>query len=466
MSDPAVKGLSVHPALPITILATSLGFVVVQLDGSILNVALPQIGISLGTSVDGLQWTVDAYFLAFAVLLLSAGVLSDRLGARQAFVSGFGVFSAASLACALAPNPAALIIARAVQGGGAALLVPCSLALLNHACGNDAGVRARAIGIWTAAGAVGSAAGPVLGGLLVGFVGWRSIFLVNLPIGLIGIWLTLRFIDQTTIRSQLRRGPDLAGQTLAIFALVGLVGAIIEAGSLGWRAPLVLSSVVLAVLAGTGFIIVEAKTRAPAVPLELFRYSAFSTATIVGFAVNLTVYGSIFAFALYFQHVMLFSPVETGLAFLPFALAMTMANFIGGRIAASFGLRLPIIGGLLVGATGCVLLSEIDRQTTYAAMLPGQLLIRGGIGLVVPPMTAAVLSTVDRTRSGIASGLLNAARQTGGAVGVAAFGALMATDMVQGVQIALVGCAGLLVVAALIAVAGIRSESTSVPTCR
>src|SRR5216684_7667090 len=147
MSDP-VPGEgdhSSHPALPMTILATSLGFVVVQLDGSILNVALVQIGISLGTSVDGLQWTVDAYFLAFAILLLSAGVLSDRLGARRAFVSGFVVFSAASLACAMAPSPAALIGARAVQGSGAALLVPCSLALINNACGNDAGVRARAI---------------------------------------------------------------------------------------------------------------------------------------------------------------------------------------------------------------------------------------------------------------------------------------------------------------------------------
>jgi DHA2 family methylenomycin A resistance protein-like MFS transporter len=243
MSDPA--------ALPITILATSLGFVVVQLDGSILNVALPQIGISLGTSVDGLQWTVDAYFLVFAVLLLSAGVLSDRMGARRAFVSGFTVFSAASLACTLAPSPVALIGARAVQGAGAALLVPCSLALLNNACGDDAGVRARAIGIWTAAGAAGSATGTVLGGLLVGFIGWRSIFLVNLPISLIGIWLTLRFIDKTTNCSQSSRGPDLAGQTLAIFALVGLVGAIIEAGSLGWRAPLVLLGLALAILGGS-----------------------------------------------------------------------------------------------------------------------------------------------------------------------------------------------------------------------
>jgi MFS transporter, DHA2 family, methylenomycin A resistance protein len=382
------------------------------------------------------------------------------MGARRAFVSGFVVFSAASLGCALALSPAALIGARAVQGGGAALLVPCSLALLNNACGNDSGARARAIGIWTAAGAVAATAGPVLGGLLVGFIGWRSIFLVNLPIGLIGIWLTLRFVDQTE-RSPLRQGPDLAGQTLAILALLGLVGAIIEAGSLGWRASLVLVGLVLAILAGVGFIIVEAKTRAPAVPLELFRHSAFSAATIVGFAVNVTVYGSMFAFALYFQRVLLFSPIETGLAFLPIALTMTIANLLAGRIAARFGLRLPIIGGLLVGTAGCALLSDLDKETTYAAMLPGQLLIRVGIGLVVPPMTTAVLSSVHHSRSGIASGLLNAVRQTGGAVGVAVFGALMATDMVRGVRIALVGCAGLLVAAAIIAVAGIQSEGTS-----
>src|SRR5260370_19012578 len=222
--------------------------------------------------------------------------------------------------------------------------------------------------MWSARGAVGSAAGPVLGCLLVGFVGWRSIFLINLPIGLIGIWLTLRFIDQTTNRSQLRRGPDLGGQTLAIFALVGLVGAIIEAGSLGWRAPLVLFGVVLAVLPVTGLIIVEAKSGTSAVPLELFRNSGFSAATIVGFAVNLTVYGSIFAFALYFQHVMLFSPVETGLAFLPFALAMTMANFIGGRITARFWVLRPLFLGLFVVADRCVLLFVMYMRKAHAAM--------------------------------------------------------------------------------------------------
>ena len=199
-----------RPNVPMTLAATSLGFAVVQLDGSILNVALSQIGISLGTDINDLQWTVDAYFVAFAVLLLSAGSLSDRWGARRAFVSGFIVFSLASLASGLAPNVAVLIAARTVQGAGAALLVPCSLALLNGVCRDDAGLRARAVGLWTAAGGVGIAAGPILGGLLIAFFGWRSIFLINLPIGVVGIWLTLRFLNQPV--SARARSLDLTGR--------------------------------------------------------------------------------------------------------------------------------------------------------------------------------------------------------------------------------------------------------------
>jgi DHA2 family methylenomycin A resistance protein-like MFS transporter len=248
-----------RPNVPMTLAATSLGFAVVQLDGSILNVALSQIGISLGTDINDLQWTVDAYFVAFAVLLLSAGSLSDRWGARRAFVSGFIVFSLASLASGLAPNVAVLIAARTVQGAGAALLVPCSLALLNGVCRDDAGLRARAVGLWTAAGGVGIAAGPILGGLLIAFFGWRSIFLINLPIGVVGIWLTLRFLNQPV--SARARSLDLTGQTLIALTLLGLVGAIIETGSSGWRSTIVLSSIMLAVAAGTGFIVVEKRCR-------------------------------------------------------------------------------------------------------------------------------------------------------------------------------------------------------------
>jgi DHA2 family methylenomycin A resistance protein-like MFS transporter len=439
---------------------TSLGFAVVQLDGSILNVALSEIGISLNSGISDLQWTVDAYFVAFAVLLLSAGSLSDRWGARRTFVSGFIVFSAASLACGVAPNVAALIIARAVQGVGAALLVPCSLALLNDACGSDAAARARAVGLWTAAGGVGIAAGPILGGLLIGFFGWRSIFFVNLPIGMAGIALTLRFLDQPP-PAQKRRGLDPTGQTLVALAVLGLVGAIIEAGPSGWRSPFVLSAIILTVTTGCGFIVVERKVPDPAVPIDLFRNMNVSTTMLVGFAVNSVMFGITFAFALYFQRVLSFSTVETGVAFLPFALMIIAANVVGGRCVARFGLRGPMCIGLVIAAAGCALLLGIDRDTTYLAILPGQLLIRLGIGLVVPAITTGMLAAVPSARSGIASGALNATRQTGGAVGVALFGALMATDMVRGVRIALVISGLLLLATAISSLAGMRVPRTT-----
>jgi MFS transporter, DHA2 family, methylenomycin A resistance protein len=461
MSDP-IPALTCDPArrnLPMTVAVTSLGFAVVQLDGSILNIALSQIGISLHTGIADLQWTVDAYFLTFAVLLLSAGSLSDRWGARRTFVSGFVVFSAASLSCGIAPNVAALIAARAMQGAGAALLVPCSLALLNDACGSDVGARARAVGLWTAAGGVGMAAGPVLGGLLVGAFGWRSIFLINLPLGLAGIWLTLCFLDQHE-PLQGRRSLDLAGQALAALALLGFVGAIIEAGSLGWHTPLVLYGAILAVTAGFAFIVVEAKAADPALPMELFQSTTLRTAVMIGFVVNLVIFGITFAFALYFQRVLSFTVVQTGLAFLPFALMITAANVVGGRFVARCGLRVPIVAGLVIAAAGCILLFGISHYTPYLAILPGQLIIRLGIGLVVPAMTTGVLSAVQSARSGVASGALNAVRQTGGAVGVALFGALMATDMVRGLRIALAISGLLLLVTAIISFAGIRAPQS------
>jgi len=197
--------------------------------------------------------------------------------------------------------------------------VPCSLALLNDACRGDAGPRARAVGLWTAAGGVGIAAGPILGGLLIGLLGWRSIFFVNLPVGVAGIWLTLRFLDQPP-PAQKKRGLDLTGQTLAAVALLGVVWAIIEAGPSGWHSPLVLSGIVLAVTSGFGFIVVERKSPDPAVPVDLFRHMNVSTTMLLGFAVNGVMYGVTFAFALYFQRVLSFSTVETGIAFLPFGL--------------------------------------------------------------------------------------------------------------------------------------------------
>jgi DHA2 family methylenomycin A resistance protein-like MFS transporter len=253
---PTIDTSSARIRLAITVACTSLGFFVVQLDGSILNIALSQIGISFGTSVANLQWTVDAYFVVFAILLLSAGTLGDQWGARHAFAAGLIVFSLASFLCAVAPNVTALVAARAVQGCGAALLVPCSLTLLNNACGGDGATPARAVGLWTATGGVALAAGPILGGFLAQFLGWRSIFLVNLPVGLAGIWLTLRFLALSEPEAEGRR-LDLTGQGLAALALLGIVGAIIEAGSSGWSAPITLCGLTLGVAAGIGFIVAE-----------------------------------------------------------------------------------------------------------------------------------------------------------------------------------------------------------------
>jgi DHA2 family methylenomycin A resistance protein-like MFS transporter len=434
--------------------ATSLGFAVVQLDGSILNVALPGIGAALGASVDSLQWTVDAYLLVFAALLLSAGVLGDRIGSKRAFMAGFVLFAAASCACGMVTAPVVLIAFRALQGVGGALLVPCSLALINHACAEDAASRARAVGIWTASGGVALATGPVVSGLLLSYLGWRSIFLVNVPIAGLGIWMAHRFAVETD-RPATPRGIDPAGQILAILLLLGLVWAVIEAGSLGWTAPRVIAGISVAGMSGIGLLLVERRVKDPAIPLGFFKDMTFSVAMIAGFLVSLFIYGFSFALSLYFQQVMLYTPAETGWAFVPFAIGVTVANLCGGWLSAKAGARLPMAGGLALAAVGFALLSGIGADDTYSSLLPAQLFIRFGIGLAVPPMTAALLATVPRARSGSASGLLNAIRQAGAAIGVALFGALIRGDMISGMRVAVVVSAALLAIAAVSAALGI-----------
>jgi DHA2 family methylenomycin A resistance protein-like MFS transporter len=436
------KTISTHSdALPLaTVAVTSLGFVVVQLDVNIVNVALARIGTELGAQMSALQWVVDAYTLAFAALLLTGGALGDRFGSRRCFAAGFFLFTLASLACGLAPSIAGLVAARAVQGVGAALLVPSSLALLSHACGRDDRRRARAVGLWTAAGGLALAAGPILGGALVDLIGWRSVFLVNLPVGAAGIWLTLALLDETALGA-VAAPLDLPGQTLAILALVGATDAAIEAGARGWADPAVVAGLALGVTAGVGFIAVERRTARPLLPLALFRSAAFSTATAVGFLVNLTVYGLFFVLSLYLQLVLGYEPLHAGIAFVPITAIVILANIGGGRLTAGLGPRLPMAGGLAIGAAGFALLAlTVAPAAAYARLLPGMLLIPVGIGIAVPAMTATILSAVERTKSGMASGVLNTVRQVGGATGIALFGAAAsggATALTSGLRAAL-----------------------------
>jgi DHA2 family methylenomycin A resistance protein-like MFS transporter len=446
------------------IAASSFAFAVIQLDVTIVNVALSRISQDLGASLAELQWVVDAYTLGFAALLLSAGVVVDRLGSKRVFVSGFVGFAAASFACGLAPGPGFLNITRAIQGIGAALLVPSSLAILNEACAHDSRLRARAIGIWTAAGGAAIAAGPVVGGLLLNWLGWRSIFFVNLPICALGLGLTLRCVPSTPPDKQKHRSFDLPGQALAIVALTALISAVIEARPLGITNPIVAAGYLLALGLGAVFIAVEARAASPMLPLHFFRLPGFTPAIVFGVLVNGSYYGIIFVLSLYLQNALGYSTVQAGLAFLPLTSTFIASNIANGWMAGRTGSRVPMVLGGLIGAGGFCLLLRLGARATLIDMLPGFVLIPMGLGLAVPAMTTAILSSVDRARSGIAAAVLNTARQVGGALGVAAFGAFVsgvtANQIVSGLNIAALTAAALLIIATIVALS-VRPAPTS-----
>ncbi|TDG26390.1 MFS transporter [Paraburkholderia silviterrae] len=453
------------PALARVVATVSVGFVVTQLDVTIVNIALVRIAADLHANVARLQWIVDAYTLAFAVLMLSGGVLGDRYGARRMYAAGLVVFALASLACGLAANPALLIVARALQGAGAAAMLPNSLALLNEACRHERTLRARAVGFWTAAGAISIAAGPIAGGLLIAAFGWRSIFLVNLPLCAAGLAATLTWIPASRREDaapaaadapvQRPRSLDVRGQLLAVVALTAFTGAVIEWRPLGLAHWAVWGGFVLAFAAGAAFVVLEARVEAPMLPLAMLRNRTFSAAVLFGVCVNLTYYGTVFVLALFLQHARGQSPLQAGLTFIPLTGGFLLSNIASGHAVARYGTRLPMIGGALVAGLGYALLIPVGANTPLVALLAAFLLIPGGMGLAVPAMTTTVLASVEPARAGTASALLNTARQAGGAVGVAAFGALTgsgsAAQVVSGLHADTAISAALLLVAACLA---------------
>lgn len=450
----------------LTLGAASLGFAIVILDVTVVNVALERIKASFATDITGLQWVLNAYTLVFASLLLSAGALCDRLGAKRVFIAGFALFTAASLACAMAGGISMLIASRTVQGLGAALCVPASLALVN-ASFPDAAARARAVSVWAGVGGLAIAAGPVVGGLMVDRFGWPSIFLLNLPLGLAGIWLTLAYAPPTERQSA--RGLDLPGQALAILALGGLTLGFIESGALGWTHPLVVSGFVCCILAAMAFVLTEARSAAPMLPLSLFRSSAISAACLAGLLMNFAFYGLMFVFSLFFQSAKGYSPLTTGLAFLPMTALITIANLVAGWLTARFGPRLPLVLGQALAAIGYFTLADVDAATPYMVIV-GPLLAAGiGSALAVPAMTTAVLAHADRQQVGIASGALNAARQIGGVIGVGVFGSLVAgkNDLVIGIHAVAVLAGLALVIGCLATAIGLRPRiGKAVEECR
>jgi DHA2 family methylenomycin A resistance protein-like MFS transporter len=429
--------------------AASLGFGVVQLDVSIVNVAVKAIGTSLGGGVSGLQWVVDAYTVGLAALILTAGSVGDRLGGKRVFIAGFCLFTLASAACGLAPTMAVLIASRAVQGVGAAILGACSLILLNHAFPGPR-ERARAVGLWAAGASSALAGGPLVGGVLIATLGWRSIFFINAPAGLAGIWLTARYAAQTPRTAG--GGVDWWGQLSAIVALASFAGATIEGGQRGFTSPAVLAGFVVAVAAGAVFVMVEARREFPMLPLGLFRSRTFSAATATGFAVNIAFYGLIFVFSLFFQRLQGRSPLATGAAFAPVMVAIMASNILVGRVIDAFGVRRVAVTGALAMSAGCLPMLGATAATPTAALVAPLAVIGFGLGLLVPAITSALLGSVDRARSGVTSGTLNALRQTGSVLGVALFGSMVASShLVGGLHLSLAVSAALTLVAAALA---------------
>ncbi|MFM9368782.1 MFS transporter [Streptomyces sp. Da 82-17] len=458
--QPAAPAPAPALALP-PLLALSLGYFLVMLDVTVVNVAIPDIRASLDTGTAALQWIVDGYSTVFAGLLLLGGGLADRLGHRRMFLTGLGVFSAASLACGLAATPGVLIAGRLAQGAGAALLVPASLALL-QATYPDKAVRARAIAIWGAVASVAFGAGPAVGGLLVAGFDWRAVFWLNLPVAALAVWLTLRHIPVSARKSDARR-MDPAGQILGIVGLVALAGGLNEAGSQGWTSPLVLSAFAVGVAALAAFALVERTLerreaqgrtrRAPLLPPSLFRSRAFTSTAAIGLLISLGYYGMLFLTTLYFQQERGFSVLATGLALLPSVCMGLVAAPLFSRVAARTGPYVPMAAGLVLGTAGFLGWLLAGPGTSYPVLLFA--LVATGLGQTMTALaaTAAIIESAPASGAGIASAVFNVSRQVGSAVGVALFGTFAATaaDFTAGLHLSAVLAAAAFACGALLA---------------
>lgn len=434
--------------------ASVFGFFLVGLDAMVVNVALPAINRSLAGGLSGAQWVIDGYTLAFAALMLSAGALADRIGAKAAYGLGLIGFTLASAACGLAPSLALLIAARLAQGAAASVMLPASLALVRQAF-PDPVARNKAIAIWTAAGSAAAAAGPVAGGLITAAVDWRWIFFLNLPAGALALALLAGTAKAARTASSAGAGAgarfDLAGLVSSVVALAGLTYGFIEGGAKGFGTAPVLAAFGAAAVAATVFAVAESRQARPMVPLALFRSRAMSLTAAAGFAVNAAFYGVIFVLSLYFQQVGHKSATVTGLLFAPITAVVTLVNLtVAARMVARIGARLSMTIGL-TGTAGAMLVLLAVRPDLPAWALVLLLVPVAFAGsFVVPALTIMVMGSVPADRAGTAAGIVNTSRQVGGALSVAVIGALVAGgDFTGGMHAGLIGMAALLLVTAV-----------------
>jgi DHA2 family methylenomycin A resistance protein-like MFS transporter len=407
----------------ITLLATSISYVLVILDTSIVNVALKDISRDLGADVTGLQWIVTAYVIIFASLVLSGGALGDLFGARKIYMIGLVLFTLASLVSGCAPSLSVLIAGRILQGVGASLLVPGALSLLSHAYPDNV-ARAKAIASWASWGSVALVLGPLVGGLLLAVFDWRSIFLVNVPICLAGLWLTLKIDGQAS--DPRSRRLDFPGQFCAALAMILLTAALIEGREAGWSNGWVHAAIALAVLSALAFVIIERNSKSPMLPLVVFANPVFSSVLLAVLLGSAAFFGMLFVLNLYFLQGAGYTPLQTGLAMMPLALLATTGNLTSARLAHVINPMGLMLAGAALRLAGFAGIAAASIGFSYPLIALPLLLTGLGAGLSNPMAISVLLSTVDKKHSGITSGISTATGQLGASIGVALFGAFLA----------------------------------------
>ena len=455
--DPAAHGEPDQERRPWSLMVLlSVAQFMVILDATVVNVALPSIARSLGFAAGDLQWVVTAYVLASGGLVLLGGRTADLAGRRRIFLAGLSVFTAASLASGLAPTAGALIAARAGQGLGAALLSPAALSILTASYAGAQ--RATALGVWGALGGAGAAVGVLAGGMLTTWLGWRSVFLVNVPVGVAAGLLSLRLVPRHQARRGFGRELDLPGAALAVAGLVTLCYALANAPAYGWGSARTLILLALALVLLTAFSLAERSVRRPLVPAALWRTRSLVAGVVVMLGATGLLVGTFFLNSLYLQQVQHASALRVGLDFLPLALVIGAGAHLASRLLPRAGSQVLIVAGLVLMGAGALLLTGVSARSGYlAGFLPGLLLVGMGIGLVFPATAVTTMSDIAEDRTGVASGLMTTAHEIGAALGVAVFSALavaasggIAVGYRHGFTVAAAAAGGLAIVAALL----------------
>ncbi|MEV0740213.1 MFS transporter [Streptomyces sp. NPDC050549] len=450
------------------LLTTVLGSSMAMVDSTVVNVALPRIGRDLDADLAALQWTVNAYMLTLAGLILLGGSLGDRYGRRKIFVLGVVWFAAASLLCGLAPNAGVLIAARALQGIGGALLTPGSLALIQASFHPDD--RARAVGLWSGFGGIGAAIGPFLGGWLVDGPGWRWVFLINVPMALVCAPIAVRHVPESA-DGRAHGRFDVLGAALGAIALALVTYALIEAGD--GSLVVVIVTAVAGVAAGVAFVYVEKRSPDPMMPPGIFASRQFTAVNLVTLCVYAAFGGFFFLTALQLQVVAGYSALEAGTALLPTTALMLLFSARSGELAQRIGPRIPLTVGPLLCAAAMLLMMRVGPDASYLAdVVPALLVMGSGMVILVAPLTATVLASVDTARAGLASGINNAAARAAGLIAIAALPLLagMGSEAYRSASAfdhafdrAMGWCAGVLVVGSVLACATVRRPA---PGCR